>query len=603
MSGREMTGSADSTGFAVGTLARNILGSPGGHASGVRVPAYLFDERHPSRTVARRCGEDVPAAALHDRTREWCATLDGVTNPAVAIFNADGVEFAAALFGALHAGKTVYLPGDMRASTCEALDALGVAFVGSFSDEWHPITVPAATAATAAASDLGALDASTARLVIFTSGTTGTPQALPKQLSQLVSEVETLERMFGAPLAECDVLATVSHQHIYGLLFKILWPLIAQRPFVSESVEFPEELIMHLSHRRSAVVSGPAHLKRLPASLNWGAVRAQVGAVFSSGGVLPLATSAAVETMLACAPIEIYGSSETGGIAWRQRQSGHGELWTPLTGVHVRDSEGRLAVHSPHLPDNDWHVGNDSITMADNGRFALHGRVDRIAKIEGKRVSLAGVETALTGSALVTEARVVVLTLGEASARDELGSVVVPSEAGWAFLRRSDTRAFRHTLEMLMRESIDHVGIPRRWRWVDELPVNAMGKTTNEALARLFVPMSTADPAVHPLEVTPDRALLEIYVSPHLDCLDGHFAKVAVLPGAAQLDWAVALGRQYLCMTEPFVGLEGVKFHRVYTPGPLLTLELQWAATRNILSFRFSSNGGLHSSGRIRFGH
>ncbi len=57
-------------------------------------------------------------------------------------------------------------------------------------------------------------------LVLYTSGSTGTAQAIPKKLAQLGAEVAALETQFGALLGAADITATVSHQHIYGLLFQ-----------------------------------------------------------------------------------------------------------------------------------------------------------------------------------------------------------------------------------------------------------------------------------------------------------------------------------------------------------------------------------------------
>jgi len=89
-------------------------------------------------------------------------------------------------------------------------------------------------------------------LVVYTSGTNGEPLAIGKSLAQLDAEVHALEARFGAlcdtglapvnlateAMAGFDddddvempvIWATVTHQHIYGLLFRVLWPLAAGR--------------------------------------------------------------------------------------------------------------------------------------------------------------------------------------------------------------------------------------------------------------------------------------------------------------------------------------------------------------------------------------
>ena len=65
------------------------------------------------------------------------------------------------------------------------------------------------------------LDPEFVGLVLYTSGRTGVAQAITKKLGQLAREVATLERQFGQIAATAEILSTVSHQHIYGLLFRM----------------------------------------------------------------------------------------------------------------------------------------------------------------------------------------------------------------------------------------------------------------------------------------------------------------------------------------------------------------------------------------------
>ena len=560
----------------------------------VRLLSRWSDAFAAERAVARRGRDEVSENAFRARAAGWLATFERINAPAVALFQPDGVEFAAALLGAWHAGKTVFLSGDTLPATCLGLQALGVAFAGDFAAAYKPLDSPEDGDA---ARQVASLDADSTAVVIYTSGSTGAPQALPKKLSQLATEVETLDRQFGALLADAEMVATVSHQHIYGLLFKILWPLIARRTFVAESLSYPEDIVAKLSERRNALVSSPAHLKRLPSALDWSAVRHHACAVFSSAGPLALDAAQLTESLLGHAPFEVFGSSETGGVAWRQRSGGREQPWTPLPGVAVRDERGTLAVKSPHQADNDWHVAADKVAFGADGRFELLGRADRIAKIEGKRVSLAGIEVALVSTSLISEARVVQLDTG----RDELGAVVVPSAEGWEALRRDGAAAVRRALTELLAESTERVALPRRWRWVDAMPADSQGKSTVAALSALFSIERATMPEVHVVERATERVVLELRVPLDLVYYDGHFDQAKVLPGVAQVDWAIALGRKEFRFAGTFVRLERVKFHRLYRPGPLLTLELDWRAERESLAFKFTSASGPHSSGRVVF--
>ncbi|MGH7654812.1 MAG: AMP-binding protein [Gemmatimonadaceae bacterium] len=542
------------------------------------------------------CGKDVVSELqFRGRVAGWVEAFSANRGRDVAFFLPDGAEFAAALFGAWHSGTTVHLPGDTLPATCRALADRGVLFAGDFPADCSPLPRPANGDPARA---FMTLDADFTGAVIYTSGSTGDPQALPKQLSQLSAEVETLDRQFGDRVRDAAiVMATVSHQHIYGLLFKILWPLSVGRPFLAESLAYPEQIAARLAERRAVLVSGPAHLKRLPDSLDWTDARRATCAIFSSGGPLAADAAARVERLLGSAPVEVYGSSETGGIAWRQRTSGTEQRWTPLPGVDVRGDTATLAVRSRHLPDDSWFVTADAGAVHDDGSFTLTGRADRVAKIEGKRVSLAAIERALVASPLVRDARVVLLE----ESRDLLGAAVVLSDDGWAALRTLGGGAVSAQLRGLLADSTERVALPRRWRWIDELPLTAQGKVTQAGIVRLFAAGAPTLPPSRLVEQSATSAVIEIHPPASLVYFDGHFDGAPVLPGVVQIDWAIAHGRRQFAVAGGFMRMEALKFHRIFQPGPAMRLELEWRPDRAQLTFQFSSAAGRHSSGRIFF--
>ena len=342
-----------------------------------------------------------PAAFL-DLVSGYHAAVVAAQARRVALFAEDRARFSAALFGAWLAGAEVLLPGDALPRTLEAIDQRCEAYLGDLPRAIEPRVGPP-PAKWAVSGD--------ARLVVFTSGTTGAPTAIEKRLVQLSSEVSALEATFHPGPAA--VVATVSHQHIYGLLFTVLWPLAARRPFAPRRLEYPEEVEAALAQRPSVLVTSPAHLKRLPERREPLAPAHRPLAVFSSGGPLPEEGARRCRAMLGTSALEIFGSSETGGVAYRERTEGPLPPFQPLPNVAWRLGEGGLLeVRSPHLPSADWYVTADAARDAGGDRFVLGPRADRIAKVEEKRVSLTSIEERLKESGLVAEARAVLLEGG-----------------------------------------------------------------------------------------------------------------------------------------------------------------------------------------------
>lgn len=545
------------------------------------------------RPVALRRGQTLTHAQFRADVRRWHAAFAAHGGPRLALYFDDAYDFAAALFGAWHAGKQVVLPGDAQPATLARL----LPQVDACAGQLPGALEPAATGSHP--ESLQPLDLQRTSVVIYTSGSGGQPLAIPKRLGQLEAEIAHLQAAFGERLddAGVTVFSTVSHQHIYGLLFVTLWPLAAGRAIEVERLAYPEQMAQRLGATPSVLVSSPASLRRLQGSVDWQATRARLHAIFSSGGPLMLDSAQQALALLGQSPIEVYGSSETGGVAWRQRAR-HGEHWTPLPGVQWRlqaDTQ-TLCVRSAHLGDDDWWETSDRAQALEDGGFMLLGRVDRIVKVEEKRVSLTALEQTLLATGLVAEARAL-LVPSEAGQR--LGVVAVPTEAGWQGLHQDGKRAFNERLRAELLKTLERVALPRRFRFLRELPVNPQGKTTEAQLLALF---ESALPQAQSLESGPLRAVLRLDVVPQLRVFDGHFPGAPLLPGVAQLDWAVQFARRCFALPPVMLRAEQLKFQKEVAPPAQLELTLDWRPHEGHLVFRYASAQGVHSGGRLVFG-
>lgn len=523
----------------------------------------------------------------------WCAAFQKVQGTEVGLYFDDPLPFAAALWGAWHAGKTPVLASDLQPHTLAHLLPQVQACAGLLPGAIQP------DEAAAPAVVLRPLSLHTAQVVLFTSGSTGVPERIAKYLSQLDAEVHALQAVFG-PMADVPglrTLATVSHQHIYGLLFRVLWPLAAGRHLGTGFLRYPEELVAQLSQSGPAVlVSSPAMLSRLPDALDWAAASHGLRGIFSSGGPLPPEASAHCLALLSHSPTEVFGSSETGGIAWRRRAE-QGDAWQPLPGVQVRLADsGCLSVRSGHLPDADawWETADRALPQDSGAGFVLQGRADRIVKIAEKRISLTAMEAALLASDWVAAAKAVVLESPPAAAR--VGMVLALTDAGWQALQQQGRRSMGTALRAILEPCVDRVALPRSWRYVLRLPQNAQGKTTQHDLLALFRPLM---PLPEWTERSERQATATLLVDPGLRVLDGHFPGAPIVPGVAQLHWVVTLGTQAFGIPAAFLRGEVVKFQQPIVPGDRVEVQLQWNPDKGSLQFALTSARGAHASGRL----
>ncbi|MGV8843043.1 MAG: AMP-binding protein [Pseudomonas sp.] len=599
-------------------------------------PAHWIDLQHLLQPApADREVAVQPSLAL-SQLREQALRLAGGLQARgirrLAVHLEDAGELAIALLGAWRAGVWVLLPADLQAQTRLRLDAQVDLWL---SDQPGDASLSALFGAPLPAA---ALDLDHVGLSLCTSGSSGEPKLIDKRLRQLAAEVQTLEALWGAELGQARVLGSVATQHLYGLLFRLLWPLCASRPVVRRALPFPEELqraslamnpaaklpgmandlharltpapagsstiadepasrpaaAMCATARDFVWVASPALLKRMADNLDWPALR-QVRRVFSSGGALPADAALLLQERLGQWPTEIYGSSETGGIAWRQGAA----PWQPLPGVELsQDQCGALAVAAPWLAAGHLEQTADAVSLRADGRFALLGRLDRIVKLEEKRISLPLLERALAEHAWVDEARLGLLE----ERRAFLGALVALSPAGLHVLRNQGRRALTEGLRQHLKGHCEALALPRRWRLVRQLPSNAQGKLAQAELQALLQAPRPKQPLLLSQQQQDGQWHIELEVPVDLLHFTGHFPQTPVLPGVVQIDWALQLARQLLDLPAHFLGMEVLKFQQLARPGDRLQLQLRFDAERSKLHFSFRHGDAPCSSGRLLLG-
>ena len=552
-------------------------------------------ERPADDPVAMRGGAVFRRDEFLARVWAWRDLLGARNGRRWALYMSDSYEFVCALFGAWYAGKIVFLPANAGAGTVDRLRPQVDGFIGEFALA-EALTAPEAISSGPSGT---ALEPEAVVLMVFTSGTTGVSVAIPKTVRQLDWEVRTLHSLWGAKVDRVPVLASVPHQNMYGFQFKVLWPLCRGATFFSDTVGYPEDVADRFTRSPGVWVASPALLKRLPEDLSLAASRPNVRMVLSAGSPLLFEAAQRCAVVLGQPVVEIYGSSETGSIAWRV-QNEPDTLWRPLPGVSVaRCSErGVLVVRSPWLvTEDEWLMADRGEVHAD-GSFCLLGRVDRIVKIEEKRVSLAALEQALESSPLVREARVLVLPNGR------LGVAAILHLDGKEMLRLAGKLAVVERLRAWLRPHAEGAAIPRRWRLVDSFPQDQMGKVADAALQELLTHPDPyrREPQVLHRTHRGREVELRVFIPADLLYFEGHFPQAPILPGVIQIEWAVAFARRFFELPKDFRRMEMLKFQRVVEPRMTLMLTLEYVAASQAVTFRYVSDAGQHSSGRIVFG-
>jgi acyl-coenzyme A synthetase/AMP-(fatty) acid ligase len=312
-------------------------------------------------------------------------------------------------------------------------------------------------------------------LRLFTGGSTGSPKMWTKTVRNLLSEsLSIVENYHISPRDR--MVATVSPNHIYGLLYSILAPLLASAAVAPQIPSFPGEIESAVRESNATIlISVPAHYRALNGHpFAPGALRL----AFSSAGMLSAEDAAAFSNCTGVPIAEIYGSTETGGIAARVRAAGETDF-KPYPAIDVRIEEERLKVRSdylsPDLPiqEDGYFVVGDRVAATAGGRFELFGRSDGIVKVAGRRVDLDVVRQALKKLPQVQDA--VAIALPVDNGRENQIVAVVEGRAVTADLHR------------MLSNALEPYARPRSIKVVAKIPMTSAGKIDRKAIEGLFM--------------------------------------------------------------------------------------------------------------------
>jgi acyl-coenzyme A synthetase/AMP-(fatty) acid ligase len=311
-------------------------------------------------------------------------------------------------------------------------------------------------------------------LSLFTGGSTGKPRIWSKTPANLFGEALHLAKTFGIGGSDL-ILPTVPPQHIYGLLFSVLLPFVASARVLSRTCTFPQEILSALQNEGPTVlVSVPIHYRAMKAS---GIRRFSLRLAFSSAAPLDGEDAASFREQTGLAITEIYGSTETGGMAIRSYEANHGS-WEPFACIDWKILSDHLCVRSafvsPDLPRDaeGFFMTADRVAKAGENWFTLRGRADHIVKVAGKRVDLEEIREKIRRIPGVTDAYVTAVPLKRAR-QSEIAALVVSDLSP-----RNIRAAIRALGESCCR--------PRRIRIVGAIPVLPNGKIDRERVDQLL---------------------------------------------------------------------------------------------------------------------
>lgn len=550
-------------------------------------PIYFYNDFNLAKTFCITSElQDISYAVFWQDVVKQSTEIKRLEQQTWALWEQDSYEFIVLLFAGLLADKTIFLPPNRVRDLEQKFEQDNIYFLSrqTLSTSEHLVDHSSLFELCNEAF------LSRTKMIFYTSGSTGEPKMIERTLMQLLNEVRGLAESFELD-EQCVAIATVSHQHIYGLLFKLLLPLATQRCFYNRQLAFPEDVIHAqdcLAQRALAnyVISSPALLKRWTKDL----LLKQSEVIFSSGGKL----DAGVRNHLNVSIIEVLGSSETGGIAHRCEDHA---AWTAFNNVEIQISaQSQLMVMSNHAGEQGWIVTGDAAEWSDvsQKQFNLLGRLDRIIKLEEKRLSLDAIEQSIN---LLSEVEQNHTLLLDHHNRQMLGCIVVLSVEAQQQLRDMGKAAFIKQLKQQLQFQLESIAIPRQWRFLSQIPQNAQSKINKNYLKALFSLM--LEPVILSQWQEQDSEYLNLEFPPELECFKGHFPNQPIYPGVGQISFIQKFAKDIWPDLIWCQGFEQLKFQNLIRPYTVVKLKL--SRKEHKVSFEMTTEQATLASGRLLF--
>ncbi|MBL8403823.1 MAG: acyl-CoA synthetase [Dechloromonas sp.] len=318
-------------------------------------------------------------------------------------------------------------------------------------------------------SDIPGIPAEHLAAILFTSGSTGLPQAQRKTWGKLAQNGRAEAVALGLDIKPHVLVGTVPVQHSYGFESTFLLALHGGCAFWAGKPFYPQDIAAALATmpQPRLLVTTPFHLSALLAS---GIELPAIDILLSATAPLSTTLAAEAESRTGAPMLEIYGSTESGQLA--SRRTTDGATWTLLPGVRL-EQEGDDTVAC------DGHVEgrvtlSDVIELLPDNRFLLHGRHADLINIAGKRTSLAYLNHQLGAVPGIVD-----------------GAFFLPDEEGpdgitrlTAFVVAPGLTARQITVAL--RQRIEAIFLPRPLLLVDKLPRNSTGKLPRNELQALY---------------------------------------------------------------------------------------------------------------------
>lgn len=406
------------------------------------------------------------------------------------------------------------------------------------------------------------------QFIFHTSGSTGEPKTIKKSYNCLLAEAQDLAKFFNFS-PDTVFVSTVDNKYMYGTTFTVMLPKVLGCNVEKERVVYPEDI---KNYEKFVFVSTPSFLEKL-AKYNF-TFKYKPEMIISAGAKLDDKVFEYLEK-ISNGVTEIYGSTEAGVIAYRQKHD------TKLSFFENVKYTNQI-ISSPYFDENSLEL-NDKLELFKDG-FIIKERNDRIVKIQEKRVSLDEIEKILNQSNLVEKSYCLKLD-------DKLCSAIILNNEGKKLLEKFGKLEL---IKAIKKSVVLNFITPKKWRFLTNFPTNERGKIDGTRIKEWFITNVTY-PNIIDYKNNNTTAEIELIFPKNSNFFNGHFTDFPILPGVVQLFFAKEFTRDIFNLKFTPQKVKKIKFSSIIKPETKVKLIL--IKNENSVDYKFTNDKNTFSSG------
>lgn len=411
-------------------------------------------------------------------------------------------------------------------------------------------------------------------LDFMTSGTSGSQKCVKKSLLNLTQE--SLDIFNALKLEDnLEFITTTSPNHLFGATFYMMLPLNSGYIINTSKINYPEDLVIE----NAALITTPSFLESMRKYNAEPPVKPHL--IITAGAKLQDETFEYAQT-ISHRVIEIYGSTETGIIAYRD---------TPKTkrlklfrGIKILSADDEYTKISTKYSLNPIQsIGDRLKVFGDEIEFL--GRNDRLLKVLEKRISAEDMEKELCKNKFINECYCFEYS-------GKIAAIAALSKSGEDYAIENGSFELSKELKKSLQNSFDSV--PQKWAFTDEIPKTTSGKINKNIVKDIFNTNLTM-PLILSRNVEDTSAVFELCFLKNSNFFQGHFENFPILPGVVQLFYANYFSNLVFNVDCKCGQIRRIKFTNIIFPSKKILLKL--TKKDQTIEFKYYDSNKTYSSG------